>query len=348
MKKKNFKNIIGLTLVEILIGICITTIMMGAMYTSYNVVNQSYSRVTEKAKISRASRDLVTMLMRDIRMAGFKYYAGQQQINDFAIATTGGPCSAGVSLTRLSNLFFENGFDDPKQSHNPVVIRKNTLGRDATSSEASTTCCDQIQIVYEDFNQNHLFQPFKRYRITYYAKPNNSGSFAVWKRVESYIKERSRPTELDDCTFGVNLNTESTDSQDIDVTTLLRGKWRDTPFVSPISGVRLCSICTPGVMIRDHVEDMEFIPFDASGRIIQEGGRYPAPEASNSLRERLFDIRGVDVKLTFRSKEDFFRSAKTRKIIGLSDRNLEKTDKYLRDSVIVSVHTRNIGGQSFQ
>ena len=54
MKKKNFKNIIGLTLVEILIGICITTIMMGAMYTSYNVVNQSYSRVTEKAKISRA------------------------------------------------------------------------------------------------------------------------------------------------------------------------------------------------------------------------------------------------------------------------------------------------------
>ena len=79
--------------------------MMGAMYTSYNVVNQSYSRVTEKAKISRASRDLVTMLMRDIRIAGFKYYAGQQQINDFAIATTGGPCSAGVSLTRLSNLF---------------------------------------------------------------------------------------------------------------------------------------------------------------------------------------------------------------------------------------------------
>ena len=161
MKKKNFKNIIGLTLVEILIGICITTIMMGAMYTSYNVVNQSYSRVTEKAKISRASRDLVTMLMRDIRMAGFKYYAGQQQINDFAIATTGGPCSSGVSLTRLSNLFFENGFDDPKESHNPVVIRKNTLGRNATSSEASTTCCDQIQIVYEDFNQNHLFQPFK-------------------------------------------------------------------------------------------------------------------------------------------------------------------------------------------
>ena len=123
MNKKIFKNIIGLTLIEILIGIVITTIMMAAMYTSYNVVNQSYSRVTEKAKISRASRDLVTMLMRDIRMAGFKYYAGQQQISDFATATTGGPCSSGVSLTRLSNLFFENGFDDPK----PVSYTHLTL-----------------------------------------------------------------------------------------------------------------------------------------------------------------------------------------------------------------------------
>ena len=87
MNKKIFKNIIGLTLIEILIGIVITTIMMAAMYTSYNVVNQSYSKVVEKAKISKSSRDLVSMLMRDIRMAGFKYYAGHQQIKDFAEAT---------------------------------------------------------------------------------------------------------------------------------------------------------------------------------------------------------------------------------------------------------------------
>ena len=44
---KHSKNIIGLTLLEILIGIIITTIMMAAMYTSYNVVNKSYSQVSE-------------------------------------------------------------------------------------------------------------------------------------------------------------------------------------------------------------------------------------------------------------------------------------------------------------
>ena len=73
---KNYsKHISGLTLIEIMIGIVITTIMMAAVYTSYSVVNQSYSQVSEKAKISRASRDIVSMLMRDVRMAGFKYYA---------------------------------------------------------------------------------------------------------------------------------------------------------------------------------------------------------------------------------------------------------------------------------
>ena len=81
--KNRSKYIAGLTLIEIMIGIIITTIMMAAVYTSYSVVNQSYSKVTDKAKISRASRDIVSMLMRDVRMAGFKYYAGSHEIAQY-------------------------------------------------------------------------------------------------------------------------------------------------------------------------------------------------------------------------------------------------------------------------
>ena len=95
MIKKYPNNIIGLTLVEIMIGIIITSLMMAAMYTSYTVVNQSYTQVSEKAKISRSSRDLVSMLMRDVRMAGFKYYAGTDQIAKFAEDTTAA-CGAQV------------------------------------------------------------------------------------------------------------------------------------------------------------------------------------------------------------------------------------------------------------
>ena len=74
MKKNNLKNIAGVTLVEILIGVVITAIMMGAIFTSYTVVNNSYSQVTDRAQISTSGRDIVGMLMRDIRMAGFKYF----------------------------------------------------------------------------------------------------------------------------------------------------------------------------------------------------------------------------------------------------------------------------------
>ena len=71
---KKLKNIAGVTLIEILLGIVISVIMMGAMLTSYNVVNNSYSQVTDRAKISNQGRDVIGMMMRDIRNAGFKYY----------------------------------------------------------------------------------------------------------------------------------------------------------------------------------------------------------------------------------------------------------------------------------
>ena len=126
--KNRSKYIVGLTLIEIMIGIIITTIMMAAVYTSYSVVNQSYSKVTDKAKISRASRDIVSMLMRDVRMAGFKYYAGSHEIAQYASNTQECNNGAGISLPKNSYLYFDNGFDNPQDSHNALVIRKNTLG----------------------------------------------------------------------------------------------------------------------------------------------------------------------------------------------------------------------------
>ena len=100
-KQKYSKNIKGLTLVEILIGIVITTIIMAAMFTTYSIVNQTYNQVSEKAKISRSSRDLVSMLMRDIRMADFRYYVGSEQIKKFARDTSGPACTNGVVLPKF-------------------------------------------------------------------------------------------------------------------------------------------------------------------------------------------------------------------------------------------------------
>lgn len=345
MNKDFFKNQKGLTLVEILIGILITTLMMGALYTTYNVVNNTYSQVSEKAKISRSSRDLVSMLMRDIRMAGFKYYAGSQTISKFAEDTKDkrGCEPNGLVLPNKSYLTFENGYgsgeiNEHELSHNPVVIRKNRLGfqtsKDAsdkikTDANSTNKCCDQIEIVYEDFNQNDLDQPFKRYRITYYADTKvgekNIVRLAVYKTVESWRQERVAGDVVDDGEGGATCIFPATG-----------GQW-----------VTDCPQCIEKDLVRDHIEDMEFIPFDRDGLIIKDSaGDYPAPEIDN-LRDRLFDIAGVDVRLTFRSKDNFYKETQKREVVGLDDRKIEAEDRLLRDSVIVTVNTRNIGGTLF-
>ena len=390
--KNRINYIAGLTLIEIMIGVIITSIMMAAVYTSYSVVNQSYSQVTDKAKISRASRDIVTMLMRDVRMAGFKYYAGSHEIAQYASNTSECNNGSGIVLPKNSYLHFDNGFDgNPQDSHNPLVIRKNTLGfgiisdtstslstnnTNATGSTASTgsNCCDQIQIVYEDFNQNDYSdgkQPYKKYRITYYAQPNDTGGFAAYKRVEHYSQPRNGCDLITQATpppqndggndplgdgnlfnlenqFGVNRDSNAggivgsgVSDDSADVSSINKGLWLTD-----------CNECTPGVMVRNYIDDMEFIPFDQDGKIIQDSaGKFPAPEHVG-IRDRLLDIRGVDIRLTWISKEDFYKDAATtdkpRTILGLggADRNnliSDGKDKKLRDSVVVTVHTRNIG-----
>ena len=348
MNKKFSKSIIGLSLIEILIGIMITSIMMAAMYTSYDVVNKSYNQVSEKAKISRASRDLVSMLMRDVRMAGFKYYAGTHEIARFATKSND-EMGCTMKLPKLSYLGFDDGFDDgpaatyvDDTSHNPLVIRRNTLGPNrSTETRGSSAvtgeqdlCCDQIQIVYEDFNmasRDDVFQPYKKYRITYFAKKTGTDDVVT----PSGIKKINR--------YGAFK--------------LIQG-WEqiiDPPcFFPPAENgnwVTTCDECTEEpALIRDHIEDMEFIPFDENGRIIKSSGDsffYPAPEHA-SMNDRMYDIRGVDIKIIFRSKDNFFKDAANRQLSGLTNRNKNTVDRFLRDTVVVSVHTRNIGGQGLQ
>ena len=161
MKKYNLKNIAGLSLVEMLIGIVITSMMILAIITSYNVVNKSYSQVTDRAKISRSGRDIVEMMMRDIRMAGFRYILGMNTLD----------------MPTRSYLEFKGGDTTIFQSHDPIIIEKNVLGFSVDGAadpeskhEDDDVCCDRIHIVYDDFNQNDVNQPYKRYKTTYFAK----------------------------------------------------------------------------------------------------------------------------------------------------------------------------------
>jgi len=299
MKKYNLKNIAGLSLVEMLIGVVITSMMIMAIITSYNVVNKSYSQVTDRAKISRSGRDIVEMMMRDIRMAGFRYVLGTNTLD----------------IPTRSYLEFKGGNTTIYQSHDPIIIEKNILGftpdgaaEPATKHEADDVCCDRIHIVYDDFNQNDETQPYKRYKTTYFALPvdeeGDDKRYAVYKTVQSWIQS------VDD----------------------------ETGFWDPD-----CAECYVQQKIRDYVVDMEFVPLNKAGLKILP---LPRPGTDTTARENLYKIKAIDLRLTFRSKNEFFRFTSTDKprwLKGLGDRHKKFLDKYLRDSVVVTIYTRNIG-----
>ena len=312
MKKNKLNNNVGLTLIEILIGIAISSLMMAAMYTTYSVVNNSYSQVTDRAKISRPGRDIIGMLMRDIRLAGFKYYYGVNV--------------AGIS--KNDYLQYVGGDSSVKDSHDPIIIVKDELGYTTdtsgatpslpTKNNANDMCCDKIHIVYGDFDQNNLEQPYKKYKITYFAQPSSDGNdyfYGIYKSKESWIQRIQADGTIEE-----------------------NGSWTADPT--------LCSECYSSELIRDHLIDMEFIAFGNQGKVLN-----PPPSPDNSsTRGDLYNIKIVDVRLTFRSKREFFRAEaedeKPRLVKGLGDRTREFFDKFLRDSVVVTVHTRNIGAGS--
>ena len=294
------KHISGLTLIEVLIGIVISTIIMGAMYTTYTVVNQSYSQVTNKAKISRSGRDIIEMLIRDIRLAGFRYVVGTN--NSF---------ENGDQVPQRTYLNFITG-GAVHLSHDPISIIKDkgptesALGyakgrtengmadyapEDITRhNEGGATCCDRIHIVYDDFNQ----------------WDENEEYYSIYKTLELWQQEQ----------------VPAGDDPD-------NGEWT--------GDVDLCAECYVEQKIRDHVVDMEFMAFDKDGKII------PTVRSDVDVA-KIYEIRSIDLRITFRSKSNFFRLKAKKLIQGLGGtRGKAFKDRYLRDSVIVTVFTRNIG-----
>ena len=66
-----FKKKPGMTLVEVLVAIVIGVISAAAIFYSYNIFNKSYQSVVDKAKISSSSRNALSMILKDLRNAGY-------------------------------------------------------------------------------------------------------------------------------------------------------------------------------------------------------------------------------------------------------------------------------------
>ena len=284
--KKKISSIAGVTLIEILIGILISVIMMGAMFTSYNAVNNTYRQVTDRAKISQSGRDIVGMIVRDIRMAGFKYFNDTIQTTD---------------------------------KHAPIIITKSTNFK---------TECDKIEIVYGDVNYKPSGSPkytYERFKITYECKPstipNKSAAPKVgggFPPIQAFAIFKSK----------VKWNASSND-------------WWNSAMDND-------SRTFENELIVDYVQDLIFNAIDEEGLLIN-----PPPTPSNAKKDYLYKIKTVDIALNVRSTKEFFRKKKTRKFFALGDtardgegsKTKAKNDKFLRETIVVSAHLRNLGLQ---
>jgi len=265
------KNNAGVTLIEILIGIVISVIIMGAMYASYTAVNSSYSQVTDKAKASQSGRNIMGMIMRDVRQAGFKYFE-----------------------------------DNIANSDEPVKITFAKGGSNASQNSK----CDHIRIVFGgasyDANGDEVYE---RYRITYFCKA-------------------SQISDPDGNTISTNAIYKQKEK-------LVSGAW-----VTNVAGSYVEQLIT------DYVEDLIFIPKDVNGVAINPP---PTNNPANINQLRVYDIRAVEIGLTTRSSKNFYNNTlradgNLRTVFDMeSDTETSINDLFLRETVVMSVNTRNIG-----
>ena len=278
--KKKLSSIAGVTLIEILIGILISVVMMAAMFTSYQVVNNTYSQVADRAKISTAGRDVVGMMLRDIRNAGFKYF------ND--------------------NIKTSN-------EHSPIII---------TKSSNFNSACDKLEIVFGDINYDSSRTPkyqFERYKVTYECKASK-----LPDKTAAVTGGNKLPTIKAFALYKSKLGWNTTSN-----------KWDDpaTDGNPKTYGEEI---------VLDYVSDLVFNPIDDKGLLIN-----PPPTPTNTNKDKLYNIKTIDIALTVRSTKPFFRNAKLRKVLAMMDgsRTKSNTDKFFRESIIVTAHARNLGLQ---
>jgi len=278
--KKKLSSIAGVTLIEILIGILISVVMMAAMFTSYQVVNNTYSQVADRAKISTAGRDVVGMMLRDIRNAGFKYFNDNIKTSD---------------------------------EHSPIIITKSTNFNSA---------CDKLEIVFGDINYNSSRTPkyqFERYKVTYECKASK-----LPDKTAAVTGGNKLPTIKAFALYKSKLGWNTTSN-----------KWDDpaTDGNPKTYGEEI---------VLDYVSDLVFNPIDDKGLLIN-----PPPTPTNTNKDKLYNIKTIDIALTVRSTKPFFRNAKLRKVLAMMDgsRTKSNTDKFFRESIIVSAHARNLGLQ---
>ena len=92
------RNQKGMSLVEILVAIVISTIVISAAYASYSVISKNYEFQKDMKYMSQTARAVVKMIARDVRMAGYTEFNKQQISEAVKITDSSGTCCDRIDI----------------------------------------------------------------------------------------------------------------------------------------------------------------------------------------------------------------------------------------------------------
>ena len=192
------KNQAGLTLIEILVALVITTIVLAGLYTAYSLVAKQFIQQTERGNIYNSGRNLITIISRDLRMAGFQHYDNSTPITD-PIFIDNSSCKEicivydvdDGSLYQRRRIIY---YVDEKEKKIYKKIEKKSGG--------NYTVLDE----YKNEDDTLLAESVKQLKFTFYDKDGKSSS--------SFSKDTHNTVEVE-ITMKINDNVDDTFSTDV-------------------------------------------------------------------------------------------------------------------------------------
>lgn len=118
-----FKNNEGLTLIEVLVAMIVGSMMVAIMYFSFTIFSKTYLSVIAKVQVSKDLRNTLTLVTKDVRLAGY---------------TSTVPIQSGISFAPFSTI------------NNKIIIRKNTyFNGNSTPGYYASGLNDVLEVIYD-------------------------------------------------------------------------------------------------------------------------------------------------------------------------------------------------------
>ena len=92
------RNQKGMSLVEIMVAIVVSTIVISAAYASYSIISNNYEFQKDIKYMSQTARAVVKMIARDVRMAGYTEFNKQQISEAVKITDSSGACCDRIDI----------------------------------------------------------------------------------------------------------------------------------------------------------------------------------------------------------------------------------------------------------